>query len=135
LENARSQYENLRKSWPEAAYAEKAKERLEDLDRVATKEFYNWFKTARAESLSERLKNLKASDTTKEEPFITPDLTELPDPPERKDEKTPDIKQPENQPAPEKALEIKKPDPKPAEPIKPPANKSDPPTTESKPKS
>lgn len=43
LDNARRQYQNLLDRWPDGAFSSLAKSRLADLDRKATKEFYDWF--------------------------------------------------------------------------------------------
>lgn len=41
LAEARKSYEDLLKQWPQGAYASVAKERLDDLERQSTKEFYD----------------------------------------------------------------------------------------------
>jgi tetratricopeptide (TPR) repeat protein len=43
LDNARRQYQTLLDRWPNGAFSSLAKARLADLDRKATKEFYDWF--------------------------------------------------------------------------------------------
>jgi predicted negative regulator of RcsB-dependent stress response len=43
LDGARQQYDELLKRWPDGAFSALAKERLADLDRKTTKEFYDWF--------------------------------------------------------------------------------------------
>lgn len=43
LDKAREQYENLNQHWPGGAFAAEAERRLADLDRAATKGFYDWF--------------------------------------------------------------------------------------------
>jgi hypothetical protein len=45
LNQAREDYKKLLEGWPKGIYAEAAKERLNDLDRRSTKEFYDWFAT------------------------------------------------------------------------------------------
>ena len=115
LENARTEYEKLGKTWPDSAYATAAKGRLEDLDKPETKEFYDWYKTARMQSLAERM-GVKPGDATKDEPgrpdpLALPDLLAdplaLPDPPQRKDLPGPEVKQPENKAATDKQPETK----------------------------
>jgi tetratricopeptide (TPR) repeat protein len=115
LENAKTEYEKLTKNWPDSAYASAAKGRLEDLEKPATKEFYDWYKTARMQSLTERIGGSKLGDALKEEP-TSPDPLALPDPPERKDVIGPDVKQPENNAPAEKQAEDKKSEEKSADP-------------------
>ncbi|HWB11176.1 MAG TPA: hypothetical protein VG826_18250 [Pirellulales bacterium] len=43
LDGARQKYRELLDRWPEGAFSSMAKERLADLDRKTTKEFYDWF--------------------------------------------------------------------------------------------
>jgi hypothetical protein len=141
LENARSEYEKLGKTWPDSAYATAAKGRLEDLDRPATKEFYDWHKTARMQSLTERIKGLKPEELPSLEPQ-SPDPLALPDPPARKDlpgdAKPPEAKQPgnekadvDNKAATDQAPIAEKPEAKTADPKKTVAEpKSAPPLTE-----
>ncbi len=43
LKKARADYQKLFDGWPDGVYAEVAKQRLRDLARPATKEFYDWF--------------------------------------------------------------------------------------------
>lgn len=43
LTKARDDYKKLLQGWPEGVYAVAAKERLADLERNSTKEFYDWF--------------------------------------------------------------------------------------------
>jgi tetratricopeptide (TPR) repeat protein len=43
LEDARKQYHTLLERWPNGAFSALAKDRLADLDRKATKDFYDWF--------------------------------------------------------------------------------------------
>ena len=43
LDKAREQYRALIDHWPEGAFSALAKDRLADLDRKATKDFYDWF--------------------------------------------------------------------------------------------
>ena len=43
LNKARDDYKKLVEDWPQGVYAEAAKERLKDLERRSTKEFYDWF--------------------------------------------------------------------------------------------
>lgn len=43
LEDARKQYRTLLEGWPNGAFSALAKDRLADLDRKATKDFYDWF--------------------------------------------------------------------------------------------
>jgi tetratricopeptide (TPR) repeat protein len=43
LENARKQYRELLARWPNGAFSALAQQRLADLERKSTKEFYDWF--------------------------------------------------------------------------------------------
>jgi hypothetical protein len=43
LDKARSQYEDVVTNWPDGAFSAQAKQRLADLDKPATKQFYDWF--------------------------------------------------------------------------------------------
>jgi predicted negative regulator of RcsB-dependent stress response len=43
LDNARQKYRELLDRWPEGAFSAMANQRLADLDRKATREFYDWF--------------------------------------------------------------------------------------------
>jgi predicted negative regulator of RcsB-dependent stress response len=43
LDSARQRYNELLERWPEGAFSSMAKQRLTDLDRKTTKEFYDWF--------------------------------------------------------------------------------------------
>jgi predicted negative regulator of RcsB-dependent stress response len=43
LENARQKYRELVDRWPDGAFSAMANQRLTDLDRKTTKEFYDWF--------------------------------------------------------------------------------------------
>lgn len=43
LDNARKQYQEVLARWPDGAFSALAKQRLSDLDRKSTKEFYDWF--------------------------------------------------------------------------------------------
>ena len=43
LDKARAQYEALKSNWPDGAFSAEADRRLADLDRAATKSFYDWF--------------------------------------------------------------------------------------------
>jgi predicted negative regulator of RcsB-dependent stress response len=43
LDSARQKYRELLDRWPEGAFSAMAKDRLADLDRKTTKEFYDWF--------------------------------------------------------------------------------------------
>lgn len=43
LDKARAQYEALKAKWPDGAFSAEAERRLADLDRAATKSFYDWF--------------------------------------------------------------------------------------------
>jgi tetratricopeptide (TPR) repeat protein len=43
LDNARQHYRELLDRWPDGAFSGLAKDRLADLDRKTTKEFYDWF--------------------------------------------------------------------------------------------
>lgn len=43
LDQAREQYRTLIDRWPNGAFSAQAKERLADLDRKSTKDFYDWF--------------------------------------------------------------------------------------------
>lgn len=43
LDKARAQYEALKSTWPDGAFSAEAERRLADLDRAATKSFYDWF--------------------------------------------------------------------------------------------
>jgi hypothetical protein len=42
LENARKEYRSLAEQWPDSPYAAVAKARADDLDKAATKDFYDW---------------------------------------------------------------------------------------------
>ncbi|REK17516.1 MAG: hypothetical protein DWQ37_06015 [Planctomycetota bacterium] len=42
LEKARSEYRTLAEKWPEGPFHETAEQRAEDLDRMSTKQFYDW---------------------------------------------------------------------------------------------
>ncbi len=53
LPKAREAYERLVKDYPNGAYAERARRRVEDLDRDSTKEWYDWF--AKTEPTPENL--------------------------------------------------------------------------------
>jgi len=50
LDAARKAYEALAKDYPDGSYAPRAKERLDDLGRRSTQEFYDWLKTAESPS-------------------------------------------------------------------------------------
>lgn len=43
LDKARTQYETVEKNWPGGAFSTQAKQRLNDLNKPATKQFYDWF--------------------------------------------------------------------------------------------
>lgn len=43
LKKARAQYETLIETWPEGAFSMQAKQRLVDLEKASTKQFYDWF--------------------------------------------------------------------------------------------
>ncbi len=43
LDKARDEYRSIAKQWPDSPYARVAEKRAKDLDRLATKEFYDWF--------------------------------------------------------------------------------------------
>lgn len=43
LKKAREDYKKLLEGWPEGVYSVAAKQRLDDLERSSTKEFYDWF--------------------------------------------------------------------------------------------
>ncbi len=42
LEKARNEYRSIAEKWPDSVYASVAEERADDLDRMATKGFYDW---------------------------------------------------------------------------------------------
>jgi len=42
LERAREQYQTIVRKWPDSAVAKAAKQRLDDLDKGLTKQFYDW---------------------------------------------------------------------------------------------
>jgi predicted negative regulator of RcsB-dependent stress response len=43
LPDAREQYDQLVKQWPDTVYGQEARARLVDLDKQSTKQFYDWF--------------------------------------------------------------------------------------------
>jgi hypothetical protein len=43
LDKAKEEYQRLKDKWPNGLYASVAAQRLEDLNQLATKEFYDWF--------------------------------------------------------------------------------------------
>ncbi len=43
LDKARAQYEAVEANWPDGAFSTQAKQRLADLDKASTKQFYDWF--------------------------------------------------------------------------------------------
>lgn len=71
LDSARQQYRDLLDRWPNGAFSELAKDRLADLDRKMTKDFYDWF--AKQSPLS---KPPKAPAFDGKPPF---DLDKIPD--------------------------------------------------------
>ena len=43
LSKAKAQYEAVVANWPDGAYSTQAKQRLADLEKASTKQFYDWF--------------------------------------------------------------------------------------------
>src|SRR5690606_17554810 len=43
LDEARETYQKLVTNWPQGPYADEARNRIKDLERRSTKEFYDWF--------------------------------------------------------------------------------------------
>ncbi len=43
LSDAKAQYEAVVAKWPDGAYSTQAKQRLADLEKASTKQFYDWF--------------------------------------------------------------------------------------------
>lgn len=44
LDRARKTYEEIQSRWPQGLFASAARRRVEDLDRLPTRKFYDWFK-------------------------------------------------------------------------------------------
>jgi predicted negative regulator of RcsB-dependent stress response len=71
LESARQHYRDLLDRWPSGAFSSMAKDRLADLDRKATKDFYDWFAKQ-----SPQTKQSKGSGLTGKKPAF--DFDKLP---------------------------------------------------------
>lgn len=77
LPEAREQYEKLVKSWPDSVYGTEAKNRLRDLDKKSTREFYDWFAQRETSSPAAKgpgIPGLKPKFDTSSLPADEPDI-------------------------------------------------------------
>ena len=51
LTEARKEYEQLLSRWPKSIYATEARQRVDDIDKQSTKEFYDWFASQNVKAL------------------------------------------------------------------------------------
>jgi tetratricopeptide (TPR) repeat protein len=76
LSEARQEYQQLLAKWPNSIYATEAKQRLDDIDKLSTKEFYDWFASQNTKALGASgpgIPGLKPSglpDSEPADPFI-----------------------------------------------------------------
>src|SRR6185437_15031369 len=81
LSEARAEYEKLLAKWPNSIYAAEARQRVSDLSKQSTKEFYDWFAVQNVKALDAGgpgIPGLKPSglpDREPAEPPVTPSAT------------------------------------------------------------